>query len=118
MRPQLHSDKSDKFIFNGLQQQLALIKAYQQKGSLVLPFLDSFVVHAACRDPGTSIVPGLVLPALEAQVVAQAAKEGEKLRAAAQKEVSIWAVQFACRDPGTVIVPGLVLLALEAQVVA
>ena len=86
----MHIDKTDKFILNGLQQQLALIKAYQQKGNLVLPFLESFAANAACRDPGAVIVPGLVLPALEAQVVAQAAKEGDRLRTAAQEEVNTW----------------------------
>ena len=95
VRQQLHDDKTEKLIFKKLQTQLTEIKAYCEKGSLVLPFLESMVVHAARRDPGLGVVTGLVLPALEQQVTAQAAKEGHRLRAAAQLEVGCFALSYA-----------------------
>ena len=99
VRQQLHDDKTEKLIFKKLQTQLAEIKAYLEKGSLVLPFLESMVVHAARCDPGLGVVTGLVLPALEEQVTAKAAKEGHRLRAAAQLQVgccALWCASQTC----------------------
>ena len=84
------TDEREKSLIEVLEDQIEEIKSHQEEDRVVLPFLEMFVVQAACDDPRVLLMPGAVLPLLRKKVLSYASSERQKMQAAAQKQVCLY----------------------------
>ena len=71
--PKLSTPEEDKGWSKALQLQQQQLTKHYEEGCAVLPLLEGQVVDAACSDPGTALLPHLILPLLQHQVENKAA---------------------------------------------
>ena len=79
--PKLTTPEQSQALYKAMQNQQVYVNKKFQEGCAVLPLMEAQVLHAACDNPGTVVVPHLILPLLRErlEVLADAALKVSRL---------------------------------------